>query len=287
MKTRRMLMVGLLLCAALPWAGAADAPKRAPLTAILGALVMEVELLAGQLKDAKEHEFLGVTFITGTLAGRKVVVACSGSGKVHAAMATTLLLDHFKPAELLFTGVGGAINPDLDRGDIVIGEKLAHHDFGDLTPKGFTPKGAGRSPGGVRPPLFIPTSAALVKLAEAAGKGLTFGKVRAGKGERVPVIRKGVIVTGDVFVASAAKKAALRKQFNADAVEMEGAAVAQVCWHQQVPCLVLRSISDKADASAALDFVSFAGVAAENSAKLVVAIVEQLAKSPASPPKPE
>ncbi len=281
---RRTFILGLALCGALSWAGAAEAPKREPLTGVLGALVMEVDLLAGKLKDAKEHEFSGVPFITGTLAGRKVVIACSGSGKVHATMATALLLDHFKPTELLFTGVGGAINPELDRGDIVIGEKLAHHDFGDLTPEGFTPKGAGRSPGGVRPPLFIPASPALLKLAEAAGKGLTFGKVPAANGERAPVIRRGVIVAGDVFVASVAKKAELRKQFNADAVEMEGAAVAQVCWHQRVPCLVIRSISDKADASAALDFVTFAGVAAENSAKLTVAIVEQLAKLPSASP---
>ncbi|MBI5395459.1 MAG: 5'-methylthioadenosine/adenosylhomocysteine nucleosidase [Verrucomicrobia bacterium] len=282
-----MFIPGWALCLSLSWAVGAEAPKREPLTAVMGAMVMEVELLAGQLKDAKEHAFSGVPFITGTLAGRKVVLACSGSGKVHAAMTTTLLLDHFKPAEVLFTGVAGAINPALDRGDIVVAEKIAQHDFGDLTTQGFEPKGPGRAPNGRRPPLFIASPKPLLELAGKAGKGLTFEKVPTATGEHVPAIHHGVIVTGDVFVSSPAKKAELRKQFNADAVEMEGGAVAQICWHQQVPCLVIRSMSDKADASAALDFVSFAEVAAQNSAKLTMAILELLAKPPAPPPKPQ
>jgi adenosylhomocysteine nucleosidase len=236
----------------------------------------EIDLLTARLQNQRTERLLDVTFHTGVLDGRQVAVAASGIGKVNAAKAATLLLDHFHPSEILFTGVAGGISPGLAPGDIVIGERTAQHDFGEVTATGFHPK-----PTGPGIPLLMDAPQRLVTLAEAASKAAALEKVPTSEGERVPRVVRGVIVTGDVFVASPAKTAELRGTFQADAVEMEGAAVAQVCWQQKVPCLILRCVSDKADAAASVDFERFALAAATNSSRLTLSILERLARTPA------
>jgi adenosylhomocysteine nucleosidase len=238
---------------------------------------VEVRLLEEQLQDKHTETRLDVVFHVGILNGRAVALAASGIGKVNAAKAVTLLLDHFHPAEVVFTGVAGALNPGLAPGDIVIGEHTAQHDFGEVTPGGFRPQ-----PVGPGLPLLLPAPEFLVALAEAAARNAALDKVPTTQGERQPRVVRGTIVTGDVFVASPARTAELRATFKADAVEMEGAAVAQICQQQQVPCLVIRSVSDKADAAASADFERFVRVAATNSARLTLALTSQLAR----PPKP-
>lgn len=97
------------------------------------------------------------------------------------------------------------------------------------------------------------------------------------KGEkRKPQVITGIIVTGDAFIASAEKKNQLWKDFRADAVEMEGASVAQICYQQNVPLIVIRSISDTADETASKDFNAFYRIASKNSAELVMFIVKLL-----------
>ena len=236
-------------------------------------------ILEQGLTDARPQTILGIRFVTGMLKGRSVVVASSGVGKVNAAMCATLLIDHFMPGEVIFSGIAGSINPELHPGDIVIGEKTAHHDMGTLNPEGMHYRGM-RSPVDWRPnPVYFDADPRLLLAAEAARKRVSLEKIETSEGERTPAIIKGIIVTGDVFVASPAKKEELRKALNADAVEMEGAAVAQVCRELGVPCLVIRSISDTADARARQDASLFFPIAAANSALLVRNIVEQLSLS--------
>jgi len=268
------MMILLLL---LPFChGGAGAQSQAPTTGILGAFSDEVAILEQALTDAQAQTILGIRFVTGKLKGRRVVVASSGAGKVNAAMSATLIIDRFKPDEILFSGIAGAINPDLHPGDIVIGEKTAQHDLGTLTPEGMQRRGM-RNPVDWQPnPVFFDADPKLLALAEAVAQRLRLEKIATSEGERTPKIIKGIIVTGDVFVASPQKKDELRKSLNADAVEMEGAAVAQVCRELKVPSLVIRSISDTADAKARLDSSLFSPVAAENSARLVTEIVQQL-----------
>lgn len=272
--TRRSSWLAVfLLLIAVPL-GLAEEQKPGPVTGILAAMPIEIQMLEGQLQGKRAETFLGVTFHTGRLNGRKVVLAASGIGKVNAAMTATLLLDHFRPSEVLFTGVAGGINPELAPGDIVIGEKTAQHDYGELTSSGFHPEPTGKGT-----PLFMNAPERLLALAEAASKDAALDKVPTTQGERRPRVLRGVIVTGDVFIASPAKTAELRQVFKADAVEMEGAAVAQVCWRQNVPCLVVRCLSDKADAAASADFERFANAAATNSAKLTLSMLKLLAKA--------
>lgn len=250
--------------------------KASQTTAILGAFGEEVALIESQLADKREQKIQGITFVTGKLNGRNVVVASSGVGKVNAAVTTTLLIEHFKPAEVLFTGIAGGTNPDLLPADIVIATQTAQHDFGALTAEGFERRGALSPTDGQRNPVFFPADERLIKAAERAIERVELEMVETDTSPRKPKIIKGVIVTGDAFISSAEKKAELKKALGADAVEMEGAAVAQVCFQQKIACLVIRSMSDLADANARRDYEKFYRLAARNSARLVAEIVSQL-----------
>ena len=255
----------------------AGEPGREPVTAVLGAMPDEVRLLEGNLQDKHTAEHLGLKFFTGTLAGRRVALAYTGVGKVNAAMTTTLMLDRYHPVEVLFTGVAGGINTNLGPGDIVLGEQVAQHDFGELSDQTFQTEPTGNPITGKPNPLFFAGADRLLALAEMAAKSVQWERLTTTQGEHLPRVRRGIIVTGDVFVASPVKSAELRAKFKADAVEMEGGAVAQVCAQQGVPCLVIRSLSDRADTAAKLDFRKFFQTAAANSARLTEAILSQLA----------
>ncbi len=257
-------------------------PPEAPCTGIMGAFSEEVARLEEELKDPQIHSLLGVRFVSGMLNGRRVVIASSGVGKVNAAMTATLLIDHFRPKEVVFSGIAGAINPELRPGDIVIAEKTAQHDLGTLTAEGIQLRGTRSPVDWERNPVYFDAAPSLIALAQESARRITLDKVRSGPEERTPAVVRGIVVTGDVFVVSPSKKGELRKSMNADAVEMEGAAVAQICRQLSVPCLIIRSISDSADTNARQDVAAFLDVAVRNSASLVGEIVRGLA-SPAPP----
>ena len=273
-KIKHTLMISIsvfLLCSAL-----SSAENGTPTTAILGALEHELKMLEAQLTEKKEHNIIGIEFVTGKMNGRQVVVGRTGVGKVNAAMTATLLIEHFSPSEAIVTGTSGKINPELRPGDIIIAEKTAQHDLGDLKPNGMEYSGVTNPISGVRNPVFFETDPRLLELAKTVSKGVEFESIQTPQGPRAPQVTAGVIVTGDVFVASEEKVAALRKNLQADAVEMEGAAIAQICSQHNVPCLVIRSISDSADSNASEDYKRFHEIACNNSAKLVSALVKQL-----------
>jgi len=238
-------------------------------TAIIGAFRAEVTLLQDELTDRQEHIIEGIKFAAGKLNGRDVVIVWTGVGKVNAAMTTTLLIEHFKPKEIIFTGIAGGVDPNLQPGDIVIAHKTAHHDMGTIWPEGLFFRGVKNPLTNMRNPVFFRADEKLVKLAERAGKKAAFRKIETVDGPREPRVLTGVVVTGDAFVASEKKCQELRKRLDADAVEMEGAAVAQICHQRNIPHVVIRSLSDNADAGAVVDKQMFYILAAENSSSLV------------------
>jgi adenosylhomocysteine nucleosidase len=247
-----------------------------PTVAILGAFNKEIMMLERQLTNKQQQRIEGMKFVTGRLYGRSVVVAWTGIGKVNAAMTTTLLIEHFRPSEVIFSGIAGGVNPQLHPGDIVIAAETAHHDMGILQEEGFYNRGVINPLNGDRNPVYLSADKRLLKLAEKAVDQIELEKIKTTAGERIPQIIKGISVTGDVFVASPAKCKELRKMLNADAVEMEGAAVAQICYQRRIQHLVVRSISDKADESAREDSMMFQEMAAKNSAALIAKIAELL-----------
>jgi adenosylhomocysteine nucleosidase len=254
---------------------ATDFPQKPrDLTAVIGAFELEVEVLKAQLEGRRERVVEGLRVYTGRLGGRRVVLVPSGIGKVNAAMTTTLVLEHFRPAQVLFTGIAGGMNPDLQPGDLVVGTRLVHHDYGRQTPEGFESRPTKNPYNFADNPVYFPADSALKLLAAYVVPKVRFESI----GNRSPRVIADTIVTGDVFLADTKRNRELRQRFGADAVEMEGAAVAQICYQQRVPFLVIRSLSDNGDDSATLDFQKYGAVAARNSAALVRAILERLGR---------
>jgi adenosylhomocysteine nucleosidase len=248
--------------------------KFKPVSGILGAFPEEIKFLLTQMQQKKQLIIQNITFTQGILNGREVVLAQTGIGKVNASIASILMIEHFQPEEIIFTGIAGGINPDLGPGDLVIGTRIAHHDFGTITADSMLRRPTRDPSTMIENPLYFKSDTALVRLAVNAGKKTKLEPIRKEGKEELPKIIPGTIVTGDVFVSSSSATEQLRKKMNADATEMEGAAVAQVCWQQLVPFVIIRSVSDNAGNSAYTDIKNFYQSAARNSAHLVMEMVK-------------
>ena len=250
--------------------------KKDATTGILGAFDAEVTYLLTQVQQKKEVVIQQVHFTEGILQGKQVVIAQTGIGKVNAAVTTTLMLEHFQPHEIIFTGIAGAINPKLSPGDLVIGARIAYHDYGAIVPDSIVRKPT-RNPFTLKEnPLYFICDSQLVAVAGRVKNSVTLEKIHRAKGDEQPAVITGTIVTGDVFVSSDRAAQNLQLQLQADATEMEGAAVAQVCYQQKVPFVVIRSMSDNANNHAHMDIASFYQVAARNSAKFVMGLLKML-----------
>jgi adenosylhomocysteine nucleosidase len=192
------------------------------------------------------------TFHWGLLNGHNVVLAEMGQGKIHAAAATQYLIDHYNITMLINWGTTGAIAPYVNVGDIVLAERVIPHDSGWYTGDGFTHLGVYNSaiPDGrhYRREWLSPKPHLLAaKQALAETQWTT----------TAPAVHTGTLASGDQVIASAAKKEWLFTTFNALAVEMESAAVAQVAHLNGIPWLVLRAVSDQADASLDINIAEF------------------------------
>jgi adenosylhomocysteine nucleosidase len=253
-------------------------PSAALAQSVVGVLgiAREVAPIEKRLQDIHEVIVRGYVFRVGTLDGRQVVVGRSGVGKVNASIIATLLIDHFSPSALLFSGSAGAVDPDLRPGDVVIGQTVAQHDVGLQTPNGITRRGMRNGVTGEVDPVLIPAPETLLAAARRSAQGLTLPPIYTPEGDRVPRIVEGVIVTGDAFLSDAARREELRSALGATAIEMEGAAVIQTCRQFSVSCLVVRSITDRADIQAQASYEQFLAAASENAAALVSAIIARL-----------
>lgn len=254
----------------------AQSKKPTAITGILGAFDEEVTYLLTQVQHKKDITIQQVHFTEGTLNGKHVVVAQTGVGKVNAAITTTLMLEHFQPHEIIFTGIAGALNPQLSPGDLVIGTRVAYHDYGAIVPDSMVRKPTSNPFTLQKNPLYFTCDSALVAKARVLSQTIKLEYIKHDTITHQPQIITGTIVTGDVFVSSEQAAQNLQQQLQADATEMEGAAIAQVCWQQKIPFIVIRSMSDKANNNAHMDIASFYKIAARNSARFVMAILEKL-----------
>lgn len=210
---------------------------------VFSALPQESSLLASWLVGGHRTERVGLSFVSGQLDGIDVALADSGIGKVAMAARAALAIDALAPRAVLFSGVAGGLDPDLEVGDVVVGERLLQYDAGVLEPGGLAVYQASHLP--FYNPIdwlgYEPEPALLARVsAELDGADL------APVSGRQPRIVRGTILTGDAFVNSPAERRRLRETFDGAAVEMEGGALAQVCELLQVPCLVIRALSDLA-----------------------------------------
>lgn len=236
----------------------------------------EVAAVEKRLEQARDVTIRGHVFRVGTLHGRDAVVGRAAAGKVNAAIVATLLIDHFNPSVIFFSGTAGAIDPALHQGDVVIGATVAQHDVGMLTSDGIRRRGLRNTLTGELDPLLVAAPESLLTAVRQAALGLTLPSIATAAGARTPRIVEGVIVTGDVFVADPARSEEMRRNLGATAVEMEGAAMVQTCRQFGVECLVIRSITDRADGRAQVSYEAFIAIASENAAAVVAATIASL-----------
>ncbi|GIU15399.1 5'-methylthioadenosine/adenosylhomocysteine nucleosidase [Shewanella sp. MBTL60-007] len=228
--------------------------------AILGAMDAEIEKLLPEINQRQTHTIAKNTYYTGLINGKPVVVARSGVGKVNAAITTYVLINHFDVNSIIFTGIAGAAGPKLNVADVVISTALVQHDV-DLTAFG-APKG---QLDGYDDRLFYADEKLQALALEAAKDSVGAARVHS-----------GIIATGDQFIADKAVVSMLLQEFNAIAVEMEGAAVAQVADMFDIPLVVIRTISDKADGSAHLVYEEAKQVTADNSVAITLNMLSKM-----------
>jgi adenosylhomocysteine nucleosidase len=244
------------------------------LVAVIG-ITREIAPVEVRLQSPTVERIRGVVFTSGTIDGARIMTARVGVGKVNAAEATTLLLDHFLPAAVIFSGTAGAVDPDLNPGDVVLGTAVGHHDFGTVTASAFV-RGPTRDPAsGQLDPVFFPAAPELLAAARRAAVTVRLSRLPDAEPGPVARIREGVIVTGDSFISSSVRRDELRSELKASVVEMEGAAVAQVCARFGVPLIVIRSVTDRAEAQAMPSYQRFVDLASRNAADLAVATVRE------------
>lgn len=248
---------------------------------ILSPMTEELALLETGLERPHSEKRTGVRFVTGLLDGREVVLALSGIGKVSAAQVSSLLMDRFDCRALVVSGVAGGLDPAVGIGDIVVADRLAQQDYGALTRRGLVNYRAGSMPMGDRraDPYFSLPPDLKGRLRQVL-KGLQLPSMPAaatGGRARRPRIRFGTILSGDQFINAAPARLALRRRFpGALAVEMEGAAAAQIAERHDIPCVVVRAMSDLAGAASHMDFMAFlpaAGAAAATTVRRLLPVL--------------
>lgn len=222
--------------------------------AILGALHEEIaDLLAAMDPGAVIHRVAMRDFHVGTLWGTPCVIALSRIGKVAAAATASIVIQEFQASRVIFTGLAGGLHPDVAVGDVVVASALMQHDMDarPLFPQHEIPL-LGRERFDADPVLSA-------RLLDSAGQFASgHAGLPAGQGARRPKVHCGLIATGDVFVNDNDYAHRLRQRLpEALCLEMEGGAMAQVCYEFGVPFAVLRVISDQADHAAKTDFTDF------------------------------
>ncbi|WP_058302506.1 5'-methylthioadenosine/adenosylhomocysteine nucleosidase [Gorillibacterium timonense] len=226
---------------------------------LIGAMDEEVTFFHEHLKDTSVTRYAGITFYEGRFQGKQVVLCKCGVGKVNAAICTQVLIDRYAVKTILFTGVAGALAPDLEVGDVVVSVECMQHDM-DVSPLGY--------PRGIIPYQelsIFPADKQLVQVALEVGEERFHRRIKSGR-----------ILSGDQFVANRDTVENLHREMNGICAEMEGASVAQVCAMNGIPYIVIRSMSDKADGSAPDNYAAFTQKAAKNSYQMIEGLLGRL-----------
>ncbi|MCR5368050.1 adenosylhomocysteine nucleosidase [Eubacterium ruminantium] len=227
---------------------------------IIGAMDKEIDDLKSVMKDVSEEKISGMTFYKGALSGKDVVLVRSGIGKVNAAMCTEALIIKYNVECVINTGIAGSLNSKIDIGDVVLSTDSLEHDM-DVSGLGYDK--------GVVPDQecsIYPAADNIRKIAKEACEAVN------------PDIKvfEGRVVSGDKFVSDKETKDFLVNTFNGMCTEMEGASIAHTAYLNNVPYLVIRAISDKADDSADMDYPSFQKKAIIHSVRLVEEMMRRM-----------
>ena len=219
------------------------------LIGIIGAMDIEVNGLIANMQEPVTEVYGGISFTKGILHGQNVVVSKCGIGKVFAAMCAQTMILKYSPDVIINSGVAGALSSELSILDAVIASSVVQHDM-DTSPLG-DPRGLISGINIVNIDSDTTTSDKLIDAAKSLGVNTV----------------KGIVASGDQFMADPIKKSDVAATFGAIACEMEGAAIGQVCYVNKVPFAVMRTISD--GKGEALDYMTFSVIAANKSIQII------------------
>lgn len=220
---------------------------------IITAMDEECEAIEDLMQNIEIKEIYGTEFIVGKIENKECVLAKSGVGKVNAARTTQIMIDKFEVESIINLGSAGAVNEDLEIGDIVIGEHVVQHDF-DITAFGHS-KGYITGVGN-----FVECEGKLIYKFQKAIKNLEDKNYK---------IKMGIVATGDIFCTEVEMKEKIRTKFDADVVDMECAAIAQVAYLDEIPFAVVRSISDTPNGENASTFEENLRLASKRCAEIL------------------
>lgn len=262
-----ILLAALMLLSAAGCAGKDTDAQTQPteMIGIISAMDNEVALLLDEAEIDHVDTIGGMDYHVGTLHGQPVVIMKSGIGKVLSASALTAMLNQYPISKVIFTGIAGGVGNETRVLDEVIATRLVQHDYGTMTNDGFvwSTGVTGENEGEKE---YYSCDSDLVDLAYASAVAVM--------GE--DHVFKGTIATGDQFVASEAYVRTLQENFDAIACEMEGASIAAVCTQYEVPFVVIRAMSDKADGNAHDGVENMGDLAADNSSRIVLRMLDTL-----------
>lgn len=224
---------------------------------IIGAMDEEVAKIKERLENVEVQTFGGMDFYKGNFEGKSVVVVRSGIGKVNAAVCAQILADRYQVSGIVNTGIAGSLMAKIDIGDIVLSTDALQHDM-DATNFGY--------PAGQIPRMDVLSFPADPKL-------LALAKECCGRVNPEIHTYEGRVVSGDQFISDQKKKDWLIETFHGYCTEMEGAAIAQAAYLNGIPFLIIRSISDKADNSANVDYPTFEAQAIIHSVNLMLEMI--------------
>ncbi len=218
---------------------------------IIGAMQIEIDGIKALMEDSVTINISGIEFVKGKIYGKNVVTAVCGIGKVFSAVCAQTMILGFSPDVIINTGVAGTLTDELSIGDVAIADKVVQHDI-DTTALGDEP--------GLISGLnivYIPTDDNITGILSESVKELGLN------------CKTGTIATGDCFINDNEKKKSIIDKFSAIACEMEGGAIAQTCYINNVPFSILRAISDGGDENSHLDYSAFLKKAAETSIEVI------------------
>jgi adenosylhomocysteine nucleosidase len=247
-------------------------------TLVLSAMPSEIRLIQSQLSETKSGKLAGFPYVMGCLQGRAVVTAVTGVGVTNAAMVTALFVHHFRPAEVVVSGTGSRFNPRIRTGDTVISTKTIHHAAGSLTASGMVYRKVRGPLAGQMTHWAYKPDPRLLKIAQTAISGYKAETVRVENETYDPAVVTGVVTASDLFGVSEEKIADMRKKLKPDIMEMESAAIAQVCAQLRVPHIVFRAGSNRTQSNPGTAYRKLGQTAAAAAARWTIYFVGRLGK---------
>ncbi len=275
-------MLGGLVALVTLGAYAADGPdtvkfyKPSDTIVVLGAVPQEIPVFVQAMGNPPRRSLWGIPYYSGKIGDKKVVVAITGIGKTYTAMTTTLFITEFKPRLVLMSGTGSRTNPSLRTGDIIVATHTVEHDYGSLTQKGMVYRDMNSPVDGADVKNNFAPSPSLLAKSDPAIASYQGPEVTANGATYHVAVRKGVVVSSDLFGVTEQRIAQLRSDFNTDLMEMESAPLGHVCETLGVPYIIVRSGSNVTQEAPNDDYLRLGPIAAREAAKFSVHLLGYL-----------